>query len=352
MSMKPKDRVLGLLTGQGDVDRVACYSGMGNVTVAGLEEYGYNFPEVHGDAKKMATLAASSYRLFDYECAVVPFDLCVEAGAMGCVMNAYEDVNQLLYPTIKEKIIHDPEQMTSLKVPDNLAEKGRVPVVTEAIRLLKQDIGDDVAVGTYILGPYTLAGQIMDLNDLFKLTFKKPDQVNAMLDVLADVLIEIAGIYRKAGADYICVREMGATSDILSPKSFSKVIYPHLKKIFAQIDYPKILHICGSTNKVITNMYDCGADAISVETKNDLAQTRADIGWEPLVFGHVDSFNVLVNGSEEDVRAAVLSSIDAGVDAVWPGCDIWPTAPVANLKAMTDTVKEFGASRWVRKQKK
>jgi len=350
LSMTAKERVLKLLAGE-QVDRIACYSGMGNVTVSGLQEYGYKFPLVHSDATQMANCAASSYRLFGYECAVVPFDMCVEAEALGCKMNAYENVDQLLYPTIKEKTVHAPEDMAKVTVPANLAEQGRLPIVTESLRLLKADVGDEVAIGAWVLGPFTLAGQIMDLNDLFKLAFKSPAQVNTMLDTLADMLISVVDMYKKAGADYICVREMGATSDILSPRSFKKVIYPHLKKIFDHIEHPNILHICGSTNKVIKDMHECGADAISVEIKNDLAQTRADIGWEPLVFGNIDAYNVLVNGTPEIVKTAVLECIEGGVDAVWPSCDIWPDAPLANLKAMVETVQEYGAAKWVRKQK-
>lgn len=351
MAFTSKERIIGLLKGL-EVDRIPCFSGMGNVIVAGLQKYGYKFPETHSDPEKMASLAASTYRLTGYECAVAPFDLCVEAEAMGCQMNAYEDVNQLLYPTIKEKVIHAPDEMATLKVPSNLVERGRVPLVCEALSLLQRDVGKEVAVGTYILGPYTLAGQIMDLNDLFKLTFKKPNEVNAMLDLMADVLIEIAKAYAKAGADYVCVREMGATSDVLSPRSFKQVIHPHLRKIFDNLDCPNNLHICGSTNKIVNIMMECGADSISVETKNDLIKTREDIGWEPLLFGNVDSFNVLVQGSTEDVKRAVLKSMEEGVDAVWPGCDIWPDAPVENVAAMVDTVKEYGTIKWARKRKK
>lgn len=101
--LTPRERVLRLFEGK-EVDRPACYSGMGNVTTAGLEQFGYKLAETHGDAGKMANAAASSYKLFGYECAVVPFDLCVEAEALGCVMNPYEEVDMLLYPTIKEKL--------------------------------------------------------------------------------------------------------------------------------------------------------------------------------------------------------------------------------------------------------
>jgi [methyl-Co(III) methanol-specific corrinoid protein]:coenzyme M methyltransferase len=346
--MNAKERVLNLLQGK-DADRIACYSGMGNVTTAGLEQYGYQFAKVHGDAKMMAETAATSYKLFGYECAVVPYDLCVEAEAIGCVMNPYEDVGQLLYPTIKEKVCHSPEEMTTFPIPEDVASRGRVPLVCEAIKLLQADIGSEVAIGTYVLGPFTLAGQLMDLNDLFKLSFKKPDQVNAMLDRLTDVLIAIAKAYRDAGVDYICIREMGATTDVLSPKVFRNVIFPHLKKLRdALADVPTILHICGGTNSIMPILKEVGCHAISIETKNDMAKSREDIGFEPLVFGQIDAYNVLVNGTPEDVEKATLKSIEASVDALWPSCDIWPTAPIENLKTMVETVKKYGAEKWVR----
>lgn len=350
-TMTPRQRVLGLLVGE-EVDRVACYSGMGNVTVAGLEQYGFRFSEVHGDAKKLALTAATSHQLFGFECAVVPYDLCVEAEALGCVMNPYTEVEHLLYPTIKEKIICTEDDMLSLKIPDDIEKRGRIPVVCEAIGLLKQDIGDRVPIGTYILGPFTLAGQIMDLNDLLKLVFKKPDLVNQMLDRLADMLVRLTAVYRAAGADYICVREMGAPTDVLSPRAFRQVVFPHLKKIFDNIDYPKILHICGSTNSVVSIMNECGADAISVEPKNDLLKTREEIGWEPLVFGKVDAYNTLVNGTPEQVEEEVIKCLNEGVDAIWPGCDIWPTAPLANLQAMVKAVEKYGASHWARRNRR
>ncbi len=48
--MTPRKRVLGLL-GHSGIDRVPCFSGMGNVTA-----------EVHKNAQDMAALAASTYQ--------------------------------------------------------------------------------------------------------------------------------------------------------------------------------------------------------------------------------------------------------------------------------------------------
>lgn len=339
-TVNSRERVLRLFGGE-QVDRVPCFSGMGNVTTEGLKTLGYKFAAVHLDAKMMAEAAATTYKLFGFECGVVPFDLCVEAEALGCQINVYAHSEDLLYPTIKEKIIHNEDEM-DITVPPDLTERGRVPLMKEALGLLKKEIGSEAPVGTYVLGPFTLAGQIMELNDLLKLSFKKPDKVGALLDVLADAIVRIAKEYESAGADYLTVREMGATSDVLSPRVFKNLIQPYLKKIFSELGPRTVLHICGKTNDIAAFMMESGARAISVDQKNDLAETRKKLGKDALVFGNYDPYNVLVTGDEDKVRTTVRKCIDDGASAVWPGCDIWPTVPPGNMKAMMEEIRSYG----------
>lgn len=342
--MNSRERVLKLFRGEA-IDRVPCFSGMGNITETGINELGYKFAGIHLDAKQMAETAATTYKLFGYECGVVPVDLCVEAEALGCMINVYPHAEGILYPTIKEKLAHNEAEMDNVIIPDGFSEKGRVPLMREAISLLKADIGKDVAIGTYVLGPFTLAGQIMELNDLLKLSFKKADKVAKLLDICADALVLIAKEYEKAGADYITVREMGATSDVLSPRVFKSLILPPLRKVIGALSVFSVLHICGKTNDIVTSMMDAGPTAISVEQKNDVAESRKKLGKDALIFGNMDAYNVLVSGSEELVRSTVRKCIDEGVSAVWPGCDIWPTVPPQNMKAMMDEIYNYGGKK-------
>ncbi len=337
--MTAKERVLKLFNGE-KVDRPPCFSGMGNVTTGGLKKFGYKFAALHSDAKMMADAAASTYKLFGFECGVVPFDLCVEAEALGCEINVYAHVEDILYPTIKKKLIHNEDEM-EIPVPSDMVSRGRIPMIKDVIGLLKADIGKEVAIGTYVLGPFTLAGQIMELNDLLKLSFKKPDKVGKLLDTLADAIILVAKEYEKAGVDYITVREMGATSDVLSPRVFKSLILPYLKKIFSELKVKSVLHICGKTNDIAVSMVESGANAISVDQKNDVAETRKKIGDDALLFGNYDPYNVLVSGTPEKIRETIKKCMDDGVSAVWPGCDIWPTVPPENINAMMDEVKKY-----------
>ncbi len=338
-TLNARARVLKLFTGE-EVDRPPCFSGMGNVTTEGLKALGYKFAASHLDASMMAAAAATSYKLLGLECGVVPFDLCIEAEALGCEINVYAHSEDLLYPTIKKKLIRNEAEM-ELVIPSNLTERGRVPLMSEAIRLIKKDIGSEAPIGSYVLGPFTLAGQIMELNDLLKLSFKKPDKVGRLLDQLSDAVIRVADQYEQAGVDYITVREMGATSDVLSPRVFKSLILPYLKKIFEKLSVPSVLHICGKTNDIVSFMAESGAKAISVDQKNDVAETRKKLGPKTLVFGNYDPYNVLVAGSTDLVRRTVKKCLDDGVSAVWPGCDIWPTVPPDNVKAMLDEVRAY-----------
>jgi len=89
-------------------------------------------------------------------------------------------------------------------------------------------------------------------------------------------------------------------------------------------------------------MNDCGAEAISVDHKNTLAESRKKIGNKVLLFGDYDGFTLPGKASKSDIEAAIRKCIDAGVDAVWPGCDIWPDIKTDNLKIINQTIRSLG----------
>lgn len=334
--LTPRDRVLKFLRGE-EVDRPPIFSGMGNVIKPVLDKYGIVFSKVHRDPKLMAKAAAGMYHEFGFECAVVPFDLGVEAETLGAKMNFYDEVEGLLYPTVKEKSVKTADDV---KIPADLENAGRIPVVTGAIKALREELGDKVAIGTYVLGPFTLAGQVRELDELFEESFLEPQKTNLLLDRLSEFIIKVFEIYKNAGADYFTLREMGGTSDVMSPKSFKSLIKPHLVKIHAAMPRPSILHICGDTNSIITDMADCGADAISVDQKNCMAETRQKLGPETIILGNFDPIKVLHKGEVKNVGPAVLESLKGGASAVWPGCDLWPEVPKENMEALISALKE------------
>ena len=79
-----------------------------------------------------------------------------------------------------------------------------------------------------------------------------------------------------------------------------------------------------------------------MEKKNNVAETRKKLGEDVLIFGDIDPYGVLVEGSVDDVDRAVKEAIDAGVNAIWPGCDLWPAVSQENMKALLTSARKYG----------
>lgn len=335
-----RERILNLFKGEKQVP-IPVFSGMGNVTLHGIDPRGWLFADIHTDAEKMARAAASTSQLFGFECAVAPFDVGVEAEALGCEINYYaESAEEILYPTVQRKLAATVDEF-KIDIPLDLATLGRIPLVLDAMRLLKAQVGDTVAIGGWVLGPFTLAGQLIELDNLLKMSVRKTGVVNAILEQLVGFVVHLATLYRAAGVDYITVREMGASSDVISPRLFKRLILPALQKVFTALEPPRVLHICGTTANILELMAKAGAEAISIDHKNDVADAVTRVGDKVLVFGNLDAYNVLVNGTPDLVREKVTAILDSGVDALWPGCDIWPTVPVENMQTLMETVRTY-----------
>lgn len=76
-----------------------------------------------------------------------------------------------------------------------------------------------------------------------------------------------------------------------------------------------------------------GADAISVDQLTDLSTARAALK-DVLLFGDVDPVGTLWQGNESSVAESVQKAKEAGVDAVWPGCDLVPQTSIRNIQKM------------------
>jgi [methyl-Co(III) methanol-specific corrinoid protein]:coenzyme M methyltransferase len=159
---------------------------------------------------------------------------------------------------------------------------------------------------------------------------------------MTDLLIKIAKHYEELGVDYMSIREMGSGTDLLSPRMWKTLIQPNLTKIFDALNGPTVNHICGSTDLIVEMMNECGADAISVDHKNTMSETRKKIGDDVLLFGDFDPYKTLVQGDVSDVEPVIKKCIDDGADAVWPGCDLWPDVKQENVDVYVRTIREYG----------
>jgi MtaA/CmuA family methyltransferase len=325
--MNQRDNILSLFSGQ-KPKRPPCFSGLIHVTAAGLDSVGLKLHETHMDTDRMARAAASTYRLTGFGSAAVPFELCVEAEALGAELDFRVGSANLEFPRVAKPLFASCEQVNVAN-----AKGGRTPLVCEAIRLLKDDIGREVVIGAFVPGPFTLLSILLKPDTLMLDLKRDPTSVHTALNATADMVIRSALAYHQAGADMLTVHEMGGSPGVLGPKRFEAFVLPVLQKVLASLPKPRVLSVCGNTNGAMLVLAQAGADALSVDQLNDLAASRATLP-DSLLFGNIDPVGVLANGTESDLHQSVSAAIAAGVDAIWPGCDLYPSTPPDNLRAM------------------
>jgi len=337
-ALSPKERVMRLFRRE-PVDTMPCFSGMGMVTVQAIEAMDIRFAEVHKSAEKLAGSALQTAEIFGFDAVIIPYDMCTVPEALGRGVSLYEGSDDILYPTVPSKW----QSLDEVEIPDDFLNRGRMPLVDEAYGIVKSTSNGRYALGGWVLGPFTMAGQVIELDLLLKGVRKDKERVEAFLSKMTDLVIKVAKHYEAAGADYITIREMGSGTDLLSPRMWKTLIQPNLTKVFASLKVPTVNHICGSTDLIVAMMFECGADALSVDQKNNVVETRKKIGNEALVFGNFDPYKTLVQGEAAEVEAVIKKCIDDGVDAVWPGCDLWPAVKRENVEAYVKTVRTYGA---------
>lgn len=333
-----KERVQKLFKRE-PLDTMPCFSGQGSVVIQAIEKMGTKFAKIHTDARLLAESAITSARLFGLDGVVIPYDMAVVAEAMGRGISLYDGADGILYPTVPNKW----KTLDEIDIPANYMSQGRLPMIDEAFKIIKEE-APDLAVGAWVLGPFTLAGQIMELDILLKGLKKQKDQIETFLAEVTQVTVDMVKHYQTLDVDFISVRDMGSGTDLLSPRMWKTLVGPNLKKVFDAITcVPSVNHICGSTDMIIEMMHECGADALSVDQKNNIIETRKKLGNDVLIFGNFDPYATLCQIEDQaEVETIIKKCIDDGIDSVWPGCDIWPDIKEENMKTYVKTVRGYG----------
>lgn len=323
--MNSSDRLFKVLSGE-KADRVPVLSVTQTGTVELMASTDSAWPESNSNTEKMVKLAVAGHTQAGLEAIRLPFCLTVLAEALGCSVDAGRNDRQ---PSVTKTML---ENGVTPDI-DTFLNKGRIPVVLQAIRDIKA-MNYNVPIVVGFEGPVTLTGHMVGVEKLCLMIIRKPEEALGHIRKAEEACVAYSKAVLNAGADVIAPADPTASPSILSPRMFDKFAKASLKSISA-IHKMSILHICGNATPIINHMADCGFAGLSLEEKVDLKQAKTLIGDRKVaIVGNVPSAGVLLNGSDDDVFREAKNAINAGVDVLAPSCGIAPRTPTRNLKAM------------------
>ncbi|MDD2613605.1 MAG: methylcobamide:CoM methyltransferase MtaA [Methanosarcina sp.] len=333
-----KTRLLAALEGK-PVDKVPVCSVTQTGIVELMDEVGAPWPESHTNPELMAKLAIANYELSGLEAVRVPYCLTVLVEAMGCEINMGTKNRQ---PSV---IGHPyPKSLEGAAIPEDLLQRGRIPAVLEAIKIVREKVGPDVPIIGGMEGPITVASDLVSVKSFMKWSIKKTDLFEQSLDIATEAAIMYAKAMVEAGADVISVADPVASPDLMSPASFKQFLQARLQKFSSSVDSVTVLHICGNVNPILNDMADCGFEGLSVEEKvGSPKKAKEVIGDRARFVGNISSPFTLLPGPVDKIKAEAKQALEEGVDVLAPGCGIAPMTPLENIKAMVAARDEYYA---------
>ena len=197
-----------------------------------------------------------------------------------------------------------------------------------------------------MIGPYSLAGRLLDMTEIMILCYEEPEIVETVLEKVTGFLCDYARAFKEAGADGIVMAEPAA--GLLSPGLFREFSVPYVKRICQaarEAGLALIYHNCGMVEPLLGDIADIPADGYSFGNAVDMARVLKEMPEDRIVMGNIDPVGVLRSGTPETVEKAVTELMERC--GRYPnfllssGCDIPPVTPLANLQAFFDSAQAF-----------
>ncbi|MCI8407141.1 MAG: methyltransferase [Oscillospiraceae bacterium] len=276
----------------------------------------------------------------DAAASVSLMDLSLEAECFGAQIRFFDDE----VPTVVGSLITSLEEAEAMPVPQVGA--GRTGIYIEAIRQAAERITDRPVLAG-VIGPFSLAGRLMDVSEAMIYCYEDPDMVHTLLKKATEFLISYSKEYKQAGANGIVMAE--PLAGLLSPALAEEFSGPYVKQIVDAVQddsFLVIYHNCGgSTIQTIDSILASGAAAYHFGNAIDMAEMIPHIPPETIVMGNVDPAREFRNGTPESIRRATLELMERCCShrnfVISSGCDIPPLSRWENIDAFFAAVAEF-----------
>ncbi len=273
--------------------------------------------------------------------ALTMMDLSVEAQAFGAPIK-FSDVEN---PTVSASIVHDQSEIDRLEVPEVGA--ARTAESLRAAKLCAEKIEDRPTLGGMI-GPFSLAGRLLDMSKMMLMTATEPDTVHALLEKVTKFLVDYAKAFVETGCNGIVMAEPAA--GLISPKMCQTFSANYIKRIVDAVksdSFAFVLHNCGKTEKMVGEMLSTGCSALHVGNTVDVRKILDQTPTSIPVMGNLDPSGLFRMQTAENVYKATGELLEA--TRTYPhfvlssGCDIPPGTPLENVLAFFKAVEDFNS---------
>ncbi|MCI8371745.1 MAG: methyltransferase [Lachnospiraceae bacterium] len=267
-------------------------------------------------------------------------DLSVEAECFGSNIHISDDE----VPTVVGSIISTEEEADAMEVPKIGA--GRTQIYIDAIEKAV-DLITDRPVFAGVIGPFSLAGRLMDVSEAMIYCYEEPDMVHTVLEKVTEFITEYILAYKKVGAHGVVMAE--PLAGLLSPALAEEFSSDYVKKIVDTVqddNFIVVYHNCGNcTIQMIDSILATGSPVLHFGNAIAMEDMMEKIPQDVIAMGNIDPAGQLKNGTVDSVKASTKEIMEKCCKypnfVISSGCDIPPLSKWENIDAFFEAVEEF-----------
>lgn len=312
---------------------------------------GYTATEVLQDGDKLFASLMEVNKLYRPFGQPVIFDLQVEAECLGCELVWADDAP----PSVSKHPLEGEEELETpcyCTIPTK--ESGRIPMILDVMKRMKEAVGETTALYGLICGPFTLATHLRG-NDIFMDMYDDEEAVEKFLAYCNAVAMKMADYYIEAGMDVIAVVDpliSQISSDHFEQfmsKPFSE-LFAHIKEAGAYSSF----FVCGDATRNIEVMCKTNPDSISVDENVDIyAAKEITDKYNVTLGGNIPLTTIMLHGTQQDNMKFAVDLLDKLENKrnfiLAPGCDMPYDVPVENTIGIAQAIWETDSVREILK---
>ena len=247
-------------------------------------------------------------------------------------------------PTVYGSILKNEEDAKNLVVPEVGA--ARTGLYIETIEHVLDTITDR-PVFAGVIGPFSLAGRLMDVAEILINCITEPDFVNITMRKTTDFLKEYIRAYKEIGANGVVIAE--PLTGLLSADLADEFSTPYMKEIVDELqddNFMIIYHNCGNyVLYMIDTMLKTGAMGYHFGNVIEMRDMMPHIPEDIIAMGNIDPATAFKNGTPASVYEKTTSVLKDCAKypnfIISSGCDIPPKTKWSNIDSFFKAVRDF-----------
>ncbi|OHB53327.1 MAG: hypothetical protein A2Y12_19940 [Planctomycetes bacterium GWF2_42_9] len=225
--MKPLEKIKAKLQGQLIEDCLFCPA----IYEHKAALIGQSPANVSRSEQLLVEAITAEYETYKPDMLTVGIDIYnIEAEALGCQV-LFPDAKGSV-PIIDKRILSDKIDLNRMRSFDEKA--GRISLLLRAIEKVNEKFGKEVPVRGAVTGPYSIAVELMGIEQALMAIFTEPQNFAALMEYCTEFCISYAKAIIKKGAS-ICIFDSHCAPPLLSPQLYRTYVSPFIQRICAEI---------------------------------------------------------------------------------------------------------------------